>query len=319
MFKEIIEQINKASNIAISFHVSPDGDSIGSALALMYGLRKLGKKVNILCKEAVPEILNFLPSVEEINKSDGTIDDDVDCLIVLDCGNVERINCHFKDIAPRKYVLVNMDHHLSNDFYGDVNYVDPSYSAVGEIIYLLLQEMGISIDTEIAKCLYTSIITDCGSFKFSNTTALTHKIAGDLITKNIDFSEIHRIIYENKKLALVKLTGRLIDSLYLACDDRVCIIEVSKALMKEYSVSTSEVSDLVSIGAEIRGVEVVVFIKENDDNYKVSLRSKTNFDVRKLAEDYGGGGHSKASGFTYSGSVEELKETLIQKIGDSLK
>jgi phosphoesterase RecJ-like protein len=318
MFKEVIENINKARSIAISFHVSPDGDSIGSSLALMFGLRKLGKKVNISCKETTPEIFNFLPGIEEINKSDGRLDDDIDCFIVLDCGNDERINSHIKDTVNRKYVLINIDHHLSNDFYGDINCVNTSFCAVGEMIYLLLKEINIIVDKDIAKCLYTSIITDCGSFKFSNTTTLTHKIAGELITTDIDFPEIHRIIYENKKLPLVKLAGRLIDNIYLVCDDKVCIIELRKYLLEEFSVDSSEASDLVSIGTEIRGVEVVVFIKENDDKHKVSLRSKTDFDVRKLAEEYGGGGHSKASGFSYSGSIEDLKNELIKKIGDSL-
>lgn len=318
MFNGISESIRKAGKIAISFHVSPDGDSIGSALALMLGLRQLGKKVNIVCKENVPEVFNFLPNIEEINASDGKIKDDVDCLIVLDCGNTARINVSGDNLINRRYTIINIDHHLSNDHYGDINYVDTSYCAVGEIIYLLLSENNVNIDTDIAKCIYTSIITDCGSFKFSNTTALTHKISGELITKNINFPEIHRTIYENKKFALVKLSGRIIENLYLTCNDRVCIIEVTKDILNEFSVDSSEVSDLVSIGTEIQGVEVVIFIKENDENIKVSLRAKTHFDVRKLAEEYGGGGHSKASGFSYAGNIENLKKELIKKIGESL-
>lgn len=318
MLNEIIEVIKKSQKLSISFHVSPDGDSIGSALALMHGLRKLNKTVNIVCKETVPEVFNYLFGVEEINKSTGKLDYDVDCVIVLDCGNVDRINFDTSDVYNRKYVLLNIDHHLSNDHYGEFNFVDASYSAVGEIVYLLLKELGVQLDREIAKCLYTSIITDCGSFRFSNTTSLTHNIAGDLISMDMDFPAIHSLIYENKNYSLVKLSGKVIDNMFLCCEDKVCFMEVSQKLLEEFSVDSSDASGLVDIGTTIKGVEVVVFIKENNDSYKVSLRSKNNFDVRKLAEEYGGGGHSKASGFTYRGALEKLKSDLIYKIGASL-
>lgn len=319
MFKEVIDCISRSNNIAISFHVSPDGDSIGSSLALMHGLRKLDKKVSIICNETAPAIFNFLTGIDEINISNGYIDSDVDCLIILDCGNVKRINCNTNNIDNRKYTLINIDHHLSNDFYGDINIVDSSYCAVGEMIYLLLSELSIEIDTNISMSLYTSIITDCGSFRFSNTTALTHKIAAELISMDINFPDIHRLIYENKKLSLVKLSGRIIDNMYLECNGKVCIIEIGKQLLEEFSVDSSDVSDLISVGTEIEGVEVVIFIKEQGDNKKVSLRSKTSFDVRMLAEEYGGGGHSKASGFSFSGDTGDLKKNLIKRIGDFLK
>ncbi|SCN21908.1 Bifunctional oligoribonuclease and PAP phosphatase NrnA [Clostridium sp. N3C] len=318
MLKDIAEVIKKSKNLNISFHVSPDGDSIGSALALMHGLRKLNKNVNIICKETVPEVFNYLSGVDEINQSTGKLDYDVDCVIVLDCGNVERINFDISDLKARKCILLNIDHHLSNDYYGDINYVDASHSAVGEIVYLLLKELGIDIDAEIAKCLYTSIITDCGSFRFSNTTNLTHKIAGDLISIGIDFPAIHSLIYENKNYSLVKLSGKVIDNMFLCCENKVCFMEVSQKLLEEFSVDSSDASSLVDIGTTIKGVEVVVFIKENTDGYKVSLRSKKKFDVRKLAEEFGGGGHSKAAGFTYRGNLDELKSDLIYKIGVSL-
>ncbi|NLM34135.1 MAG: bifunctional oligoribonuclease/PAP phosphatase NrnA [Clostridiales bacterium] len=318
MLNKIAEVIKKSKRINISFHVSPDGDSIGSALGLMHGLRKLNKTVNIVCKETVPEVFNYLLGVDEINISTGKLDYAVDCVIVLDCGNVDRINFDTSDLSARNYVLLNIDHHLSNDHYGDINYVDASYSAVGEIVYLLLKELGVTIDKEIAKCLYTSIITDCGSFRFSNTTRLTHSIAGDLISMDIDFPAIHSLIYENKNYSLVKLSGKVIDNMFLCCDNKVCFMEVSQKMLEEFSVDSSDASGLVDIGTTIKGVEVVVFIKENSDGYKVSLRSKHKFDVRKLAEEYGGGGHSKASGFTYKGNLEELKAELIYKIGAAL-
>ncbi|MDP4087803.1 MAG: bifunctional oligoribonuclease/PAP phosphatase NrnA [Bacillota bacterium] len=318
MFEQVIEEINRCESIAISFHVSPDGDAVGSSLALMNGLRKLGKKVNILCRESVPEILSFLPSAGEINKSTGIEEGYFDCLIVLDCGNIDRINIDFEINGDREYRLLNLDHHASNDYYGDVNYVDTKYSAMGEIVYLLLMEMGVEIDSDMAICLYTSIMTDCGSFKYSNTTSLTHNIAGALIDKKIDFPEIHRKIYENKKFELVKLAGKLIEGMYLQCNNRLCIIEAMANVTESLGVDPADVSDLVYIGTDIQGVEVVVFIKQNADKYKISLRSKKYFDVRVLAEKYGGGGHAKAAGFSYTGDLEKLKQDLIKMIGDSL-
>lgn len=249
MFEEIINCIWKSNNIRISFHVSPDGDSMGSSLALMQGLRRMGKYARVISNETIPKLYEYLPYASEIKSE--IIDKDVDCVIILDCGNKERINCDLNSSDNKKYVLINLDHHISNDKYGDINFVGTQYSSMGEIVYLLLKEMNIQIDKYIALCLYTSIITDCGSFKYSNTTPLTHQICAELIATGIDFPEIHRIIYENKDYKIVKLSGKLIETMHLECDGKICILQLTNRMLDEMECDSLDVSDLISIGTEI--------------------------------------------------------------------
>jgi bifunctional oligoribonuclease and PAP phosphatase NrnA len=314
---DVIKKIKESDVIGITCHISPDGDSIGSSLALMLGLKKINKKPYIISRETIPDIYKFLPHSDKFDVSNSDISAGTDCLVVLDCGNVERINGSF-DIGSRGYSLINIDHHLSNDRYGDINYVDTNASAVGEIVYDILSVLGSEIDSEIAACLYTAIITDCGSFKYTNTTAKTHNIAGNLICTGIDFTEIHRMIYENKPFNRIKLYAKVIDNMYLTLSDRLCVMELNKMMLTKLNLGESDTSDVVSIGMEIDSVEVAALFKEKDDGIRVSLRSKHDFDARKIAEAFGGGGHSKASGFTIRKSLQEAKDIVIKQIEKEL-
>ena len=166
-FHDVISIINKSKKIGITYHVSPDGDALGSVLALLQGIRIYGKEAYVISKDLVSDNLSFLPYAEEITGEVIKPSEDTDCVIVLDCGNVERISA---DLSEFKGTLVNMDHHLSNDKYGAINYVDTEASATAEIIFMLLKELKVEINENIAKCLYTSLITDTGSFRYSNST-----------------------------------------------------------------------------------------------------------------------------------------------------
>ncbi|WMJ82021.1 bifunctional oligoribonuclease/PAP phosphatase NrnA [Clostridium sp. MB40-C1] len=313
----LVKSIEKSRKIGITCHTSPDGDSLGSLLALYQGLLKLNKEAYIMSKELLPETFEYLPFCHEVKKNIDFVIDDTDTVIVLDCGNVERINSNI-DIENRKYTLINIDHHLSNDLYGDVNYVDVKAAAVGEIIYELFNLMSIEIDKDIAVCLYTSLLTDTGSFRHSNTTYRTHKIAGDLIDTGIDFSQIHRNIFENMKYPRLKLQGKVIEGMYLALNDKICIMELTQDVLEEYNMNKGDTSDIVSIGGRINTVEVTILLKETEDGVKVSLRSKNIVDVRKIAEKFGGGGHVRAAGFSVNNSVEEIKDILIKDIEKEL-
>lgn len=314
---DILYNLEKSSVIGITFHVSPDGDSLGSALALLLGLRKLNKKVYIISRDKLPKMYSFLPGGHLINEAVSTISKGTDCVVALDCGNAERLNGEF-DICRKEYTLLNIDHHLSNDLYGDINYVDTNSSAVGEIIYELLKAMGIEIDKDIATCLYTSIVTDCGSFSFSNTTSVTHSIAGDLIDTGIDFTEIHRKVYNNKEFNRIKLLGKVINNMYLKFNNKLCIMEITRKMVSGLDGDISDSSDVISIGIDIDTVEVAALFKEKDNNIKVSLRSKYEVDVRKIAENFGGGGHTKAAGFTMEGPLDEVRQIVIEHIEKEL-
>lgn len=317
IINSIIEKLKESKKIGITCHISPDGDSLGSSLALMQGLLNMGKNAYIISKESLPETFDYLPYSNKINKELSYVLDDTDTVIVLDCGNIERINANI-DIEERSYTLINIDHHISNDNYGDLNYIDTKAAAVAEIVYELLNILNVPIDKNIASCLYTSIVTDTGSFRHSNTTRLTHKIAGDLIATGIDFSEIHRKIFENMSFERLKLHGKIIDNIHLELNKRLCIMELTKEMLREYDIEKSDTSDIVNIGTQIDTVEVAVLLKESDDMTKVSLRSKHKVDVRKIAEMFNGGGHIKAAGFSTSKSLEEIKTILINEIEKEL-
>jgi len=190
----IVDIIEKSNSIGITFHQSPDGDSLGSATALLQGLRALNKEAYILSKEKIPDTFEYLPCSEEITGLHQQVKDGTDLIIVLDCGDFKRINANL-DAENRQYKLVNIDHHLSNEKYGDFNYVDINSSAVGEIIYDLLNQLKVDITKNIGKSIYTSILTDTSSFKHSNTTSRTHEIAGEIIKTGVNFNKIQRQVF----------------------------------------------------------------------------------------------------------------------------
>jgi bifunctional oligoribonuclease and PAP phosphatase NrnA len=313
---EVISKISEFNNIGITYHLSPDGDSLGSSLALMIGLKQLNKNAYIISKENLPELYSYLPYSNMINNNSGLISEETQCVIVLDCSNFQRISADI-DKNTKKFTLLNIDHHISNDLYGDVNYIDSSASAVGEIIYNILVSLNIKIDKEIAECLYTSIITDNGSFRFSNTTANTHNISGQLINCGINFSEIHRKIFENKKFNRVKLYGKVIENMYVK--GHICIMKLTKAMLKEYDFDFSEdTSDIINIGMEIGEVEVCALIKEVENDIKISLRSKSKVDVSKVAGKFAGGGHVRAAGLTLNTDILDAESIIINAIENEL-
>lgn len=318
IMNNILKKIKESNRIAITFHESPDGDSLGSALALMQGLNKLNKEVYILSKEKVPESFSFLPCSEEIDGLKHEVINETQCVIVLDCGDVKRINANL-DFENRKYTLINIDHHMSNELYADLNYVDTNAAAVSEIVYQMLKIIGINITKDMAVCLYTSLITDTGAFKYSSTTSVTHAIAGDLVNTGIDFSEIHRIIYENKKFERIKFFGKAIEKMELV-GDKICIINITKdMLLQNGNAKDTDTSDIIAFAMQIDTVEVALLIKETEAGIKASLRSKSKVDVRKIAEKFGGGGHIKASGLAMNDkTIEEARDLILNEIENLL-
>lgn len=315
---QIIEILMKSNRIAVTFHESPDGDSLGSSLALLNGLRSINKDVYIICKEHIPETFLFLPSSNEINGSCTGLKENTDCLVALDCGNTSRLNANI-NWSNKNFTAINIDHHLSNDNYGDYNLVDTKAAAVSEIIYKLLLSMKINIDVNIAACLYTSILTDTGSFRHSNTTAETHRIAGELISTHLDFSSIHRKIFDNRKFNMIKLEGLVVNDMELNQNQKLSIMRVTKEMADKAKVIDFDSAEIISIGLQVDSVEVAVLIKEKENGVKISLRSKEYVDVRKIAEKFGGGGHIRAAGLSMNLPLKEAEAVIVKEIEKELK
>ncbi|MBW6409731.1 DHH family phosphoesterase [Clostridium weizhouense] len=321
--KNIKEEILKSKKIGLSFHTSPDGDAIGSVLSLLKALRRIGKEAYIISRDVIPDNLSFLSLSEEIDGNTLEPDSNTDLVIVMDCGNVERISANLDKYSGK---IINIDHHLSNEEYGFINYVDPTAAATAEISYLLIKELGIDfnkktpLEIDIAKAIYTSLITDTGSFRHSNVTKRTHIIASELIELGIDNSKIHSNLFDNRDFNKIKLMGYVLSNLELALENKVAVMQIPKNILEEFDLVNSDTSDIISIGLGIKGVEVALLLKDSEKGIKISLRSKSDVDVRKVAECYGGGGHTKAAGALQKDvDLECAKSNLLKALKEEMK
>lgn len=310
--------IKEKKNFALVCHASPDGDSLGSMLGLSSCLIEMGKNADVFVENIVPKKYSFLPGSMEI-KGVEEAKAKYDCIFVLDCGDLDRLGI-CKEIVYKADVIVNIDHHLTNDLFGQINFVDTNASSVGEIIYQLLKINGMEVSKNTAICLYTSILTDTGGFKYSNTTSVTLSIVGDLINTGINFSEINNRVFDVKTISQIRLMSRVTATLRTFLNDKVAILYVSKEMLEECRATEEDCSDFVNFARDIGGVEVGVFIKEKDSKTcRVSLRSKDYVDVRLIAEKFGGGGHLRAAGCTVDGNIEEAIKMIIEEIDSVLE
>lgn len=322
-FKEIKEEIMKSKRIGLSFHTSPDGDAIGSTLSLLNALRYLGKDAYIISRDVIPDNFSFLSFANEVDGITLEPKADTDLVIVLDCGNVDRISADLSNYIGK---IINIDHHISNEKYGFINYVDITAAATCEISYLLIKELGIDfhnkngIETAIGSAVYIGIVTDTGSFRHSNVTSRTHSIVSELIELGIDNSKIHSNLFDNKPFEKVKLMGSVLSNIELVLDNKVAVLQIPKGMLEEFNLQNTDTSDIISVGLGIKGVEVSMLLKEVEDGVKGSLRSKNNVDVRKIAEVYGGGGHIKAAGVMQKGiDIAKAKENLLKTIKEEMQ
>jgi phosphoesterase RecJ-like protein len=321
-FKAIKEEILKSKRIGISFHTSPDGDAIGSILSLLNTLRYLGKDSYIISRDVISDNFSFLSLSNEINGNILEPQINTDLVIVLDCGNFDRISANLSNYSGK---IINIDHHISNEKYGFINHVDVNAAATCEISYLLIKELGIDFNDKtdvgiaIGNAVYTGILTDTGSFRHSNVTSRTHSIASELIEIGVNNSKIHSNLFDNKPFNKVKLMGSVLSNIELALDDKVAVLQIPKGMLEDFNLINTDTSDIISVGLAIKGVEVSMLLKEVEDGVKGSLRSKNNVDVRKVAEVYGGGGHIKAAGVMQRGlEIIAAKENLLKTLKEEM-
>ena len=319
---QIAKFILESKKIGITYHVSPDGDAVGSVLALFNALKSLNKDCYIISKDTLSENLKFLKGSDEITGEITEPVDETDIVVVLDCGNLERVSANLKEFTG---TIVNIDHHLSNDKYGDVNYIDSNAAATAEIVFELLNLMGISFEKEnsvikdIGTCMYTSIVTDTGAYRHSNVTERTHKISAILKKIGVDNTFIYQSLFDNKDFSRIKLIGKALSNMQLILNGKVALLELDKAFTEDLGIDIGDTSDIISYGLQIKGVEVTLLLKEVEDGVKASLRAKSYVDVRKIAEVFGGGGHVRASGIKIKNmSMEEAKYEILNEIQKEL-
>lgn len=313
--KKIVETIRKVPEVALFSHVSPDGDCLGSMLALGLALENNGKKVSYYNWDPIPANLRFLPGIEKINNS-------LDCncpqtIILVDCAEISRVELD-KKLLDSCYII-NIDHHVSNDLFGDLNWVDSKASSTGEIIYALLKVLNVPINKEIATNLYTAIITDTGRFSYSNTTTKSFRIASELIKSGIDLVSINTKIFEQKSLSYIKLLYKALANLELLKNGKIAVITLSQEDFEQAGAEESLSEGLVNYARNIEDVEAAVLLKELDiRDIKVSFRSNNWLNVNQVAQRFGGGGHVRASGCTIKLPLAEAKEQIILVLEEAL-
>lgn len=306
-----IKQHNK---VAIISHIHPDGDSLGALIGLGLVLKRLCKEVYIYINDKFPEKYKFLSGYKYIKKYDGKDNINFDFCFVLDCGDPKRLG-YSESILNKSRKVINIDHHVSNTKFGDINILDIGVSSTCEIIYSLLKDFEIQLNTDIATCLYTGIITDTGNFVYDNTTANTHKVVSELMAYNIDLNTIAYNLYQNKSLNGIKFLGYILNHMKICFGGKIAIITITKELLEEFNVAFSEIDGVINYARDIQGVEIAIMLKEVIENeIKIGFRSKNDIDVSRLAQRFGGGGHKKASGATLKGSIEEVRNKIEDQI-----
>lgn len=313
---EILKEINEAENIVILTHETPDGDAIGSSLGMKLALEKIGKNADIIMSKYA-RMYSFLPEFETI-KGESEIKN-YDLAISLDCATLKRMdNKEYFENAKKTIVI---DHHGSNNMYGDINYVNPVSPACSEILLVILNYFEIEIDVKIGTCLMTGIITDTGGLQYPSTTADTFEYAAELLRKGVNISEICKKTLQTKTKANFELSKRVIERVELLEDGKVAFSYITTKDMEEVNAEEGDHEGLVNIGREIEGVEVAIFIrqKENDDLYKVSMRTGDKVNASDVCLMFGGGGHPRAAGALIPGTIEQVKEKLLKEVRKALK
>lgn len=313
---EILKEIEKAETIVILTHESPDGDAIGSSLAVKLMLNKIGKKADVIISE-YSRLFDFLPDVNQIKKESEI--KNYDLAISVDCATLKRLDNkeYFKN--AKKTIVI--DHHGSNEMYGDLNFVNPVSPACCEILVGMFGYYEFDITKDIGKCIMTGIITDTGGFQYRGITPETFEFTADLIRKGVDTSDIYKRTLRTKTKSNFELTRRVLDRLEILEDGRVTFTYINNEDEKEVGAEPGDHEGLVEIGREIEGVEVSVFVrqKENEDAYKISLRSSEYVNVSDICLLFGGGGHPRAAGALIQGNLKQVKEKILSEVKNALK
>jgi phosphoesterase RecJ-like protein len=310
MKTEIAEELRRRRRFVVTSHARPDGDAIGSSLAMAYALRDLGKEVRVVSRDAPPPPLRAFPGVADIEVVT-RVDDPGDAVIVMECGDLKRTGI---DGLERGFV-VNIDHHPGNSMYGALNWFDLSAAACGEMVFDLVRALGVPLSPEIATHVYVAILTDTGSFHYSHITPRTFEICRLCMEAGVSPPAVARSIFDSNTLARLKVFGAVLDRMQLDPTGRIATLTVGDALLAETGGTSDDTEGLINLPLTVKDVLAVVFFKENGaGDWRVSLRSKGDIDIHAVAKAFGGGGHKNASGCSARGSLEELKALFERKI-----
>jgi len=312
---QIADAIRGRQRFVVASHARPDGDAIGSSLAMAYALRHMGKDVRVVSRDAPPPPMLAFPGVPEIEVT-SQVDDPGDAVIVMECGDVKRTGI---DGLDRGYVI-NIDHHPGNTMYGALNWFDLSAAACGEMVFDLVQELGVPLTTEIATHVYVAILTDTGSFHYSNITPRTFDICRQCIEAGVRPPTVARRIFDSNSLGRLKLFGAVLSRMQMNDSGLIAALSVDQQLAHDNGGTYEDTEGLINLPLTVKEILAVVFFKESGPgDWRVSMRSKGDIDVNAIAREFGGGGHKNASGCSVQGELATLKTLFEQKLSRAIE
>ncbi len=312
---QVADAIRQRQRFVVTSHARPDGDAVGSSLAMAYALRQLGKDVRVVSRDAPPPPLLVFPGVAEIEVVN-EVGDAADAVIVMECGDVKRPGIE----GVEGGFVINIDHHPGNLLYGALNWMDLSAAACGEMVFDLVSELGVPLTYEIALHVYIAILTDTGSFHYSNITPRTFDICRLCMEAGVSPPAVARSIFDANNLGRLKLFGAVLNRMHLDPTGRIATLSVDKQLTNDCGGTYEDTEGLINLPLTVKEILAVVFFKEiGPGDWRVSMRSKGNIDINAIAKEFGGGGHKNASGCSANGDLETLQAVFEQKITTAIE
>lgn len=307
-FKRLEELIVSSETFFLAGHLNPDGDTIGSMLAIASVLKRLGKKARLFSQDPVPENLKFLPGASGVRSRLPT--GKFDAAILLECSNPAR-GGNLEPVLKRCVKVVNIDHHKTSEFYGDINIVEPHSSSTAEIVYRLLYNMNVIISRREASCLYTGIVTDTGRFHFPATSPRTLEVASRLLETGFKFSRVNDLLYATKACEGLKVLGRAMESLELKAGGKLAVMTLKEKDFSDFDARSEHSENVINYGMMPPGVKAAVMFREEAERVSVTFRSRGHLDVSLVAKAFGGGGHRNASGCRIKGGLEAARAKVL--------
>ena len=310
-FEQIRDEILARHRFLITSHARPDGDSIGSQLAMAFALDALGKQVRIVNADAAPEHYQDFPGMDRIEIATTIERPSVDAVIVMECSDLTRTGI----TGLEQEFLINIDHHAGNRMYGALNWHDETAAACGEIVFDLIQALGVPLTQEIATHIYLAILTDTGSFHHSNITPRTFDLCRQCVEAGVTPAVMARRVFDSNSFGKLKLIGALLDDMELVDEGRLAVLHMDDEILAATGSTNNDTEGLINLPLTAREIQAVVFFKVMaTGEVRVSMRSKYDVDVRQVASEFGGGGHKNAAGFTVKGTLPEVRTNIVPRI-----
>jgi phosphoesterase RecJ-like protein len=311
---QVADAIRARRRFVVVSHARPDGDAIGSQVAMALALRALGKDVRMVAHDPAPQQMRDFPAVADIQLVD-KLDDLGDAVVFMECGDVRRPGVS----GLEKGFVINIDHHPGNTMYGAMNCIDLTAAACGEMVFDLIAELGVPLSADMAAHVYLAILTDTGGFHYSHISPRTFDICRRCVEAGLDPTAVSRTIYDNNNLGRVRIWGAVLNEMQLSTDGRVATLHMDRALAARCGATYDDTEGLINFPLTVKEIEAVIFFKESGPgDWRISMRSKGSVNVNAIAREFGGGGHTNASGCGATGDLAHLMPMFEQKLVDAV-